>query len=127
VVKNWISGIDDRPSPLAEQDRSIVDTLEAQRPPISRVEFLRRRFGNTGRDFTTATRSVASDPEEFMSTGPARDRSISHSREEATDAQMSIDGGAENIDADDEFVTNDEDDTHSLGKGSRHSSAGSDS
>jgi hypothetical protein len=124
VVKNWISGIDDQPSSLVEQDRSLVDRLEARTRPISRAGFLRWKLGNGGRDITSVTRSVASDPEEFMSTGHAQNRSVPHSQEDA--AQMSLEDGAENIDADDELVT-DEDDTHSLDKGVHHSSPDSDS
>ena len=111
VVDNWMSnmGPNGTASPPAEQDRSVVDRLEARRLAHRRSQVLmRRRQAGRGRSFTEATMSVVSDPEEFVSGGISR-RPL-HRRESTDLLTMSMDDLHEQTDADgdDELVTNDE-------------------
>ncbi|KAH6663014.1 hypothetical protein B0J14DRAFT_495308 [Halenospora varia] len=101
VVHNWMEHQGDSASPPQEQDRSIVDRLEMRRQ-ARRATMLRSR-GISG------TRSVASDPAEFMLTGAFReslDVGLPHGQGVG---MRSID--ADGDDGDDELVTN-EDDEH---------------
>ncbi|KAG9233348.1 integral membrane channel protein [Amylocarpus encephaloides] len=61
VVNNWMDLQGDHPSPPQEERRSIVDGLELRE--ARRTTMLRNRR-------ISGTRSVASDPAEFMSTAP---------------------------------------------------------
>ncbi|KAH6696666.1 hypothetical protein BKA61DRAFT_622856 [Leptodontidium sp. MPI-SDFR-AT-0119] len=89
VVNNWMEeGVD--ASPPQEQDRSIVDRLEMRRK--ARKATLLRQRGISG------TRSVASDPAEFMSRNGFHDYGTDTRNE---DAQESEDDG------DDELNTHD--------------------
>lgn len=65
VVDNWMQnmGSDGRASPPQEQDHSIVDRLESRRS-FNRRSY--RRHRGPSRNFSATTRSVASDPEEFI-------------------------------------------------------------
>lgn len=112
VVNNWMSemGPNGTASPPAEQDRSVVDRLEARRLAHRRSQALmRRRQGGRGRSFTEATISVVSDPEEFVSGGVAH-RPL-HRHESSDLPTMSMDDLPEQTDADgdDELLMNDED------------------
>ena len=112
VVDSWMSdmGPNGTASPPVEQDRSVVDRLEARRLAHRRSQaMMRRRQAGRGRSFTDATMSVLSDPEEFVSRGNLR---RPFHRHESTDLPtMSMDDLPEQTDADgdDELVTNDED------------------
>ena len=107
VVNNWMQSVGSDPaaSPPAERDRSIWDG----RRSLHRRSFGRRR--GSGREFSVATRSVASDPEDFG--GTQRSRRPHRRRDQSEFLDMSMeevpeqasDGGA---DGDDELVTNDE-------------------
>jgi len=113
VVKNWMSTMGPSgttANPPDEQDRSVLDRLEARRLAHrqSLLEIRRRQVGQ-GRDFTQATLSVASDPEEFGTTKyPSR---TLLGRESSGLQSMSMDDLPEQTDADgdDELITNDED------------------
>ncbi|KAH8651640.1 hypothetical protein BGZ60DRAFT_189390 [Tricladium varicosporioides] len=101
VVHNWMEHQGDSASPPQEQDRSIVDRLEMRRQ-ARRATMLRSR-GVSG------TRSVASDPAEFMSTGAFQenlDVGLPYGRGRGI-RSIDVDGD----DGDDELVTN-EDDEH---------------
>ena len=117
VVDNWMSdmGPNGTASPPVEQDRSVVDRLEARRLAHRRSQALiRRRQGGRGRSFTEATMSVVSDPEEFVSGGNSHRPLYRH---ESIDLPaMSMDDLPEQTDADgdDELVTNDEDENMTL-------------
>lgn len=102
AVNTWMKGMGDSGalSPPQEQDRGVVDRLEARRLVHKRSQLMRR-----GRDFTDANRSVASDPEDFMSNTdylqpppPRRHGNL------IIPAPIE-----EQADADDELVTNDND------------------
>ena len=69
VVSHWMSGMGPEGSthPPIEQDRSILDRLESRHPVHRRSQMaMRRRQGESTRDFTEATMSIASDPEDFV-------------------------------------------------------------
>ena len=75
VVNGWMQnmGPNGTASPPPEQDRSIIDRLEARRLARRRSQLLdRRRQAVRGRDFTEATMSVVSDPEDFGGTNGRR-------------------------------------------------------
>lgn len=110
VVNNWMSemGPHGIASPPVEQDRSVVDRLEARRLAHRRSQALmRRRQAGRGRSFTEATMSVVSDPEEFVAGGNSH-RPLY--RQQSSDMPV-MDDLPEQTDADgdDELVTNDED------------------
>ncbi|KAL8745860.1 MAG: hypothetical protein Q9190_002059 [Brigantiaea leucoxantha] len=114
VVDHWMNGMGSNgtASPPLEQDRSIVDRLEARRLAHQRSQQLQRRqMAKRNRDFTTTT-SVVSDPEEFLATTGFD--SFSHNRAGSelpspSDIPQQTDG-----DGDDELVSNDEDDYMTL-------------
>ncbi|TVY27282.1 Calcium channel, partial [Lachnellula hyalina] len=96
MVNNWMDHQGSQASPPQEQDRSIVDRLETRRQ-ARRATMMKQR-GISG------NRSVASDPAEFMSTGPFHDQDPD--QYEFTNEHI---GGHEDEDGDDELVTNDDD------------------
>ena len=113
VVDNWMQnmGPNGTASPPIEQDRSVLDRLEARRLAHRRSQLaMRRRNTGRGRDFTEATMSIVSDPEEFVAVGQGR--KTLHVRENSDLPSISIDDPPRQTDADgdDELVTNDEDD-----------------
>lgn len=102
-------------SPPAEQDRSIVDRLEARRVAHRRSQQLaRKRQPGFKRDFTEVTMSIMSDPEEFV--GAGREERPPGRREDSDLPNMSMDDIPRQTDADgdDELVTNDDDDLITL-------------
>ena len=101
VVNKWMDHQGDAPSPPQEQDRSVVDRLE-QRRQARKATMLRQR--GISREFS-GTRSVASDPAEFMSTGAFHHGADDQPNIDQTDA-----------DGDDELVTNDDDEGQTLDK-----------
>ena len=112
VVNNWMQemGPDGNASPPIEQDRSVLDRLEARRLAHRRSQqVMRRRQLGRGRNFTEATMSIVSDPEEFV---PDANLSRAILRREDSDLpSMSIDDNQRQTDGDgdDELVTNEED------------------
>lgn len=117
VVNNWMQdmGPNGTASPPVEQDRSIVDRLEARRVAHRRSQQLgRRRQPGLRRDFTEATMSIMSDPEEFVGAGH-RERPPRR-REDSDLLDMSMDDMPRQTDADgdDELVTNDDEDLITL-------------
>lgn len=117
VVNNWMQnmGPDGTASPPVEQDQSVLDRLEARRLAHKRSQLvLRRRHGKYTRDFTEATASIVSDPEEFFAAGQTRNLL---SRRQVSDLpSISMDEAPRQTDAegDDELVTNDEDELITL-------------
>lgn len=112
VVNNWMQsmGPNGTANPPDEQDRSIVDKLEARQLAHrqSLLEIRRRPTGRS-RDFTQATMSIASDPEEF---GTSRiTKPGLRFREDSDMPSMSMEDMPQQTDADgdDELVTNDDD------------------
>ena len=117
VVNNWMQnmGPNGTASPPVEQDRSIVDRLEARRVAHRRSQQLRRsRQIGLRRDFTEATMSIMSDPEDF--TGAGHQERPPRRREDSDLLNMSMDDVPRQTDADgdDELVTNDDEDLITL-------------
>ncbi|KAL9107413.1 MAG: hypothetical protein Q9227_007697 [Pyrenula ochraceoflavens] len=101
VVNTWMRNMGDSGvlSPPQEQDRGVVDRLESRRPLHKRSTALRRE-----RTFTDGNRSVASDPEDFLNhADPIPPRPPRYGKKISTTME-------EPADADDELVTNDNDD-----------------
>jgi hypothetical protein len=101
VVNNWMDHQGGVASPPQEQDRSVVDRLEMRRQ-ARKATMLGQR--GISREFS-GTRSAASDPAEFMSTGAFHQRMDDQPNNDQTDA-----------DGDDELVTNDDDEGQTLDK-----------
>ena len=117
VVNNWMRtmGPDGTASPPVEQDHSIVDRLEGHRiPHRGSQQFGRRRQPGHKRDFTEATMSIMSDPEEFV--GAGRQEYAPRRPEISELPDMSMDDVPRQTDADgdDELVTNDDEDLITL-------------
>ena len=112
VVNSWMQsmGPNGTANPPDEQDRSVVERLEARKLAHrqSLLAMKRRQLGRS-RDFTQPTMSAASDPEE---TGTAQlpPRSLRFI-DDSDLPTMSMDEAPQQTDADgdDELVTNDED------------------
>jgi hypothetical protein len=111
VVNKWMDHQSGIASPPQEQDPAVVDRLEMRR---QRNATLRRR--GVSREIS-GTRSVASDPAEFMSTGKFHDHLQSSENELRNLGQDGI--GQTDADGDDELVTNDDDEGQTLDKRSR--------
>lgn len=108
VVNNWMDHQSGIASPPQEQDRSVVDRLEMRRQ--ARKATMMRQRGISG------TRSVASDPAEFMSHGAFPEQS------EVELPTLNFDQ-TDDADGDDELVTNDDDDGVTLDKRATRSRA----
>ena len=113
VVNSWMSTMGPNgttANPPDEQDRSVLEKLEARRLAHrqSLLEISRRQARHT-RDFTQPSMSIASDPEEF-STLDYPPRRLP-TREDSDLPSLSMDGLPQQTDADgdDELITNDED------------------
>ena len=108
-VSNWMDHHGGVASPPLEQDRSIVDRLEMRR---------RARWGGRrgmSRDIS-GTRSVASDPAEFASTGAFQDY-LHQPQGGLPGTENDIAGQSDaDADGDDELVTNDDDEGQTLDK-----------
>lgn len=108
VVDTWIQGVgkEGGASPPMEQPQSVLDRLENRRPGMRRAMTTdRMRTGR--RDYSTATRSVISDPEDKSFLAARRPKRI----EEETDPDLSLESVEQETDADDgddELMTHDE-------------------
>ena len=115
VVNNWMQnmGPNGTASPPDEQNHSVVDRLEARRIAHRRSQQLaRKRQPRLKRDFTDATMSIMSDPEESAGVG-RRERPL---HEESDLPNMSMDDIPRQTDADgdDELITSDDEDVITL-------------
>ncbi len=115
VVNHWMQnmGPNGTASPPAEDDRSVVDRLEARRVAHRKSQLLARRR-QIRRDFTEATMSIMSDPEEFV--GAGRQERPAHRREDSDLPNMSMDDIPRQTDADgdDELNLSDDEDLITL-------------
>ncbi|RDL30325.1 Uncharacterized protein BP5553_10203 [Venustampulla echinocandica] len=103
VISNWMEHQGSLASPPQEQDRSVVDRLEKRRQ--ARRDTMLRHRGVSG------TRSVASDPAEFMASGAFNGRFGSGRLEVHNEI-----AGHTDADGDDELVTNEDDEGVTLDK-----------
>ena len=110
VINNWMQDMGPA-SPPIEQDRSILDKLEARRLAHRRSRLLfRRRQTFRRRNFTDATLSVVSDPEDFVPGDYSRPSIAEGNERNSRHARMSNLPEQTDADGDDELVTNDDDD-----------------
>ena len=117
VVNNWMQkmGPIGIASPPDEQNRSVISNLEARRLAHRKSQQLaRRRQPRLKRDFTAATMSIMSDPEEFV--GAGRQERPPGRREDSDLPNMSMDDLPRQTDADgdDELITSDDEDLITL-------------
>ncbi|KAG9823997.1 hypothetical protein KCU68_g16068, partial [Aureobasidium melanogenum] len=117
VVDNWMQDMGDEggASPPMEQPRSVLERLENRRPGIRRAHTSANRTSTIKRDFSTASRSVLSDPEDLASTIFPRPTPMRI--EEETDLEMEREDMPQETDADgdDELLTNDGDNITATG------------
>ncbi|KAL9639458.1 MAG: hypothetical protein Q9164_000901, partial [Protoblastenia rupestris] len=117
VVNHWMQnmGPNGKASPPLEQDRSIVDRLEARRVAHRRSQLaMRRRQAGRGRDFTEVTMSVVSDPEDFVANETTR-LPVTFSRQTSGMPTTNADGPTQtDADGDDELITNEDEDLITL-------------
>ena len=113
VVNSWMStmGPNGRGPPPDEQDRAVLDRLEARRVAHrqSLLEMRRRQRPSRLRDFTQATMSIASDPEDLGVN--ERFQRTPYFKENSDLPAISVEDLPQQTDADgdDELITNDED------------------
>ena len=125
VVDNWMQnmGSEGTGTPPAEQDPSVLDTLENRRP-LHRYSVRRRQGLN--RDFSATTMSIASDPENFIGRRPPRRPVGRHDNSDLVN--MSMEDVPEQTDdagdGDDELITNDDLTVDRSQNGGRHDETG---
>ena len=117
VVNHWMQnmGPNGTASPPVEESQSVVDRLEARRVAHRRSQLLARRLQlGVKRDFTAATMSIVSDPEDFV--GAGRQERPRRGREDSDIMNMSMDDIPRQTDADgdDELITSDDEDLITL-------------
>lgn len=106
AVDQWMQAADNEggASPPAEQPRSVLERLEFRRPRFKRASTSDRiRMMKQTRDFSTATRSVASD---------GHRRHPYRIPEETEDLEISVDTLPQDTEADGDDEINDESDAH---------------
>ncbi|GAD97733.1 integral membrane channel protein, putative [Paecilomyces variotii No. 5] len=114
IVKDWMRGMEPEPAhPPDEQDPDEVNRLEAlpQRP---RPSLQRRNRLGTIRDFTETTRSVASDPEEFINNSFAHVKAHRRGRDLLSPTRTRQLSRHTDVEGDDELTSEDNEDGHSV-------------
>ncbi len=108
VVDTWMQEAENEggASPPLEQPRSVLERLEHHRPPIRRAATADKYRNKRNREFSTATKSLGSDPESRSFTA-RRPQPI---EEEAEPAEMSTETVPEETDADGDDENNGESD-----------------
>ena len=110
AVDRWMQGAENEggASPPVEQPMSVVERLETRRPQMRRAATAdKARFGSMRRDFSTATRSLGSEPDVLSSAAPRRPRRIV---EEDEDLLLSNETLPQETDADGDDENNGESD-----------------
>lgn len=113
VVDRWMQNADEQggASPPVEQPRSIVERLENRKPPFKRANTGGLRSSLLGRNFSTATRSVTSDPDRMSQKAPKRPKRIVEEDETADELpdvqpqETDADGDDEQLESDTDNVT----------------------
>ncbi|KAL1587496.1 hypothetical protein WHR41_03963 [Cladosporium halotolerans] len=102
VVDRWMQNADEQggASPPVEQPRSIVERLENRKPPFRRANTSALR--SSLRNFSTATRSVTSDPDRLSVTAPKRPKPIDEEDETTADELLEVQPQETDADGDDE-------------------------
>ncbi|KAK4494473.1 hypothetical protein PRZ48_014771 [Zasmidium cellare] len=107
AVDQWMQEADEEggASPPMEQPRSVLERLEHRRPRFKRASTADRlKMMKRSRDFSTATRSVASDPDLTQSRRPFK-------IDEETEMEMSTETLPQDTEADGDDEINDNDDS----------------
>jgi hypothetical protein len=104
VVDRWMQNADEQggASPPVEQPRSIVERLENRKPIIRRAQTGGLRPSMLSRNFSTATRSVTSDPDRLSVKLPKRPKRIDEEDETTADERPDIQPQETDADGDDE-------------------------
>jgi hypothetical protein len=104
VVDRWMQNADEQggASPPVEQPRSIVERLENRKPVFRRSNTGGLRPSMLSRNFSTATRSVTSDPDRLSVTVPKRPKRIDEEDETTADEGPEIQPQETDADGDDE-------------------------
>ena len=116
VVNHWMSSIgpNGRASPPPEQDNEIVARLERPKPQAIRESMRKTK----GRAFSSATKSIASDPEGFVTSRTFGNflsrRGVGRTTSETIDE---LPPQTDDVDGDDEIDTNDDNDAATIGAG----------
>ncbi|KAF2083202.1 hypothetical protein K490DRAFT_12394, partial [Saccharata proteae CBS 121410] len=116
VVRDWMQGVghEGGASSPEEEPRSVLERLETRRPRMRRARTAQRL---AQRDFSTATRSIASDPDVYShSNYVPRSKAIREEEEEFPDMDMDDQPQQTDADGDDELITNDDDDRLTIGQ-----------
>ncbi|KAJ5097899.1 hypothetical protein N7532_004900 [Penicillium argentinense] len=121
VIKDWMQEIGSGPAHTTDEQDSAADHLEM---PTRRLPFpFRKTLTAHGRDFTVATRSVASNPEDRTSliaspafnhhrgdsVSPTRTRQLSQHTDMEGDDELTSDGGESRDEPSDKEITSDGD------------------
>jgi len=118
VVDKWMQNADEEggASPPMEQPRSVLERLETRKPVFRRANTSNSRLsvGRQGRDFSAATRSVASDPDLLSATVPRRPKRIDEEDEPVDDFSEAV---PQETDADGDDEINEESDNVTPGLG----------
>jgi hypothetical protein len=103
VVDRWMQNADEQggASPPVEQPRSIVERLENRKPPIRRSNTGGLRSSLLGRNFSTATRSLTSDPDGLSLKASKRPKRIDE-EDETADELPEVQPQETDADGDDE-------------------------
>ncbi|KAK4693194.1 hypothetical protein P7C71_g4155, partial [Lecanoromycetidae sp. Uapishka_2] len=112
VVNSWMQemGPNGTASPPVEQDQVVLDKLEARRIARRRSQLvMRRRQLGRRRNFSEATMSHVSDPEDFVAGGLTTTPLYRHQESELTNRSLDDVRRQTDADGDDELITNDED------------------
>jgi len=104
VVDRWMQNADEQggASPPVEQPRSIVERLENRKPIFRRSNTGGLRPSMLSRNFSTATRSVTSDPDRLSVTVPKRPKRIDEEDETTADERPDVQPQETDADGDDE-------------------------
>jgi hypothetical protein len=103
VVDRWMQNADEQggASPPVEQPRSVVERLENRKPPIRRANTIGLRSSMLGRNFSTATRSMTSDPDRLSTSASRRPKKIDE-EDETADELAEVQPQETDADGDDE-------------------------
>lgn len=118
VVDRWMQNADEQggASPPVEQPRSIVERLENRKPPIRRSNTGGLRPSMLGRNFSTATRSVTSDPDRLSVRITKRPKRIDEEDETTADERPEIQPQETDADGDDEEPEEESDNVTPIGE-----------
>ncbi|KAM0716948.1 hypothetical protein Q7P37_006800 [Cladosporium fusiforme] len=113
VVDRWMQNADEQggASPPVEQPRSIVERLENRKPPFRRANTGGLRPSLLGRNFSTATKSVTSDPDLMSLRASKRPKRIAEEDETADELpddqpqETDADGDDEHLEDESDNVT----------------------